>query len=90
MQNRGSMTGILSRDVLGGVTMAIGGTVNAAVRFLGLAPAVLATAARRACVSENDATYDRCCHAPFSFLTGSCSSSSLNEVSMPPATMRSA
>jgi hypothetical protein len=36
------MTGILSRDLFGSVTLAIGGTVNAAIRFLGLAVRVTA------------------------------------------------
>ncbi len=48
--SRGSMTGILSSDLFGSVTLAIAGTIKAAVRFLGLA--VRATAVRRACVSE--------------------------------------
>ncbi len=35
--SRGSMTGTLSRDLFGGVTLAIGGTVTAAIWCLGLA-----------------------------------------------------
>ncbi len=31
MRSRGSMTGIMSRDLFGGVTLAIGGTVTAAI-----------------------------------------------------------
>ena len=86
MRSRGSMTGILSRGLFSGVTLAIDGTVNAAVRFLGLA--VRATAARPCCVSQT--MRHKIGHAPLSFLTGSCSSSWLDEVSMPPATMRGA
>jgi hypothetical protein len=37
MWSRGSMTGIVSRYLFGGVTLAIGGTVTAAIWFLGLA-----------------------------------------------------
>jgi hypothetical protein len=37
MLSRGSMTGILSCDLFGSVTLAIGGTVTAAIWCLGLA-----------------------------------------------------
>ncbi len=42
IQSRGSVTGIMSRDLFGGVTLATGGTVTAAIWCLGLA--VLETA----------------------------------------------
>ncbi len=37
MRSRGSMTGIMSRDLFGGVTLAIDGTVTAAKWCLGFA-----------------------------------------------------
>ncbi len=36
-RRRGSMTGIMSRDLFSGVALAIGGTITTAVRFLTLA-----------------------------------------------------
>ncbi len=50
MRSRRSMPDNLSRDLFCGDTLAIGGAVNAAVRFLGLA--MWATAAWRGRVSQ--------------------------------------
>ncbi len=50
MLSRGSMTGILSRDLFSGDTLAGSGAANAGIRFLGLV--LRASGAQRDCVSQ--------------------------------------